>query len=65
MLPEGAKFWMVWNDQDRAPRKRHVTYQAALEEAQRLAQQNPAYRFYVLEGQSVVQMSALTVTTLK
>lgn len=43
------KFWVVWNPQDRNPMYKHGQYQAAKDEAKRLARLNPDQEFHVLE----------------
>lgn len=43
-------FWMVWNPENRAPRFKHETGQAALIEAERLAKENPGQEFVVLQA---------------
>lgn len=41
-------FWMVWNPQGRAPTVRHLSNNAAIAEAERLARQCPSQQFFVL-----------------
>ena len=41
-------FFLVWNPDAGPPQKRHALRESAVEEALRLARQNPGQRFYVL-----------------
>ena len=43
------KFWMVWNEGNRAPTVKHQSEQMARDEAERLAHCNPGSTFHVLE----------------
>jgi len=42
------KFWMVWNEGNRGPEKKHLNENSARNEAERLARLNPGQKFYVL-----------------
>lgn len=42
------KFWMVWDEENRLPRYKHTTENAARVEAERLATQNQGRTFHVL-----------------
>lgn len=44
------QFWMVWSPQGGTPSTKHLTEQAALTEARRLAEQNPTRQFFVLKA---------------
>ena len=48
MVEEG--FWMVWNPQRSAPRMKHFTRDSAINEAKRLARENPGEEFVVLQS---------------
>ena len=48
-----TEFWFVWSPSRRAPRKRHATAAAALEEATRLAALHPGLRFHVYKAYCV------------
>lgn len=44
-----ARFYLVWSPQGASPpRHRHVSHQAAREEAERLARANPGREFFVV-----------------
>lgn len=49
---EPVSFWFVWNKHGRTPKYRHDTYQSAVEEATRLAEQHRGAKFIVLEAVS-------------
>ena len=42
------QFWMVWNEWGQAPTVKHLSPEAAREEAARLARANPGQSFHVL-----------------
>lgn len=42
------KFWMVWNEGNRGPEKKHPTEYSARDEAERLARLNPKHKIHVL-----------------
>lgn len=44
-------FWMVWSPQGHAPTVKHLSEDAAVTEAMRLARTNPGREFYVLTAQ--------------
>lgn len=48
MAEEG--FWMVWNPQRNAPRVKHFNRDSAIDEAKRLARENPGEEFVVLQS---------------
>jgi len=48
-------FWMVWNPQGRAPTVRHETFDAAMNEARRLAKIAPGSQFFILQARHVAQ----------
>jgi hypothetical protein len=59
------KFWLVWNPKGRNPLHRHDSYDAALAESKRLAEQHADESFYVLVALSVSQrIQPVTVTEL-
>jgi hypothetical protein len=45
-------FYLVWNPFGHSPSFRHATYDSALKESRRLAQENPCATFYVLAAMS-------------
>lgn len=51
------RFWMVWNDSPfgRTPTFKHLTLEAAKQEAERLAKLNPGTRFWVLRAQGFMR----------
>lgn len=55
-------FWMVWNPTGNAPRVRHNTPDSAEAEATRLARENPANEFVVLEAKASFQVNTVTRT---
>lgn len=57
------KFWYVFSPQCGAPTYRHYSYVSAVDEAGRLASQNPEYLFYVLGAEAVVQAAKKYVVT--
>lgn len=48
MATEAKRFWVVWNENGRAPVVKHPTQDSAEREALRLARGNPGQRFHVL-----------------
>lgn len=44
------EFFMVWKDGGDVPRKRHETLASAQAEAERLANNHPGFKFYVLRA---------------
>ena len=44
------QFWVVWNPQRNPPMYKHMTEEAAIAEAERLARLNPDHTFIVLEA---------------
>lgn len=53
-------FWVVWNPQGRAPMVRHLSREAAAQEAKRLAMVSPGQEFIVLAG--LESYKAVTIT---
>lgn len=47
------KFYMVWKENDRSPRIKHISKILARNEAERLAESNPNDAFYVMEAISI------------
>lgn len=45
-----ATFWMVWNPEGRAPTYKHTAFDSAVQEAERLARENPGQVFVVLSS---------------
>ncbi len=45
-----GKFWFVWNPHGRNPSHMHATKDNAINEARRLATQNPGHDFIVLKS---------------
>lgn len=58
------EFWLVWNLKARNPRHQHSTKDSAIEEAKRLATQNPGQAFYVVHATSVARSNEVAVTAL-
>lgn len=44
------KFWMVWNNKRNLPARQHPSKTSAKNEAERLATENPAEVFIILES---------------
>lgn len=44
------RFWMVWNQNSRAPTYKHPSRASAETEAARLARENPGHHFLVLKA---------------
>ena len=65
MSDEAFKFWMVWREGSPTTRVRHALKGAAMQEAERLAKQNPCERFYVLKTIAAVVSSEPEVKHLK
>jgi hypothetical protein len=57
------KFWMVLGEG--VPLVRHVSEEAAVHEATRLARRCPGRQFFVLEAIRLIEKPDVTVTTLK
>lgn len=45
---QGARFWLVWNENGHAPTFKHASATSARTEAERLARLNPGATFHVL-----------------
>jgi hypothetical protein len=60
-----TKFWLVWSEVGGSPRYKHETFDAAKEEARRLAASNAGTKFYVLgaEGFALKQDPVTWVET--
>ena len=54
-MSETTKFWLVWNGSTGYTRHRHLTKDAAIKEAGRLATENTASTFFVLEAACIVR----------
>lgn len=56
-MKEAIKFWLIWNEKDRVPRKKHFSENDARIEAERLAVEHAPATFVVLEsiGEVVVK----------
>jgi hypothetical protein len=54
LVTEKVPFWIVWNPSGNGSHYRHDDPIAAEIEAERLAEQNPGQKFYVLEPTCVV-----------
>jgi hypothetical protein len=52
---------MVWREGGNPPMKQHDSFESALNEAQRLARNNPGCRFEVLERISSVRTADLVI----
>lgn len=55
-------FWLVWNEQGRAPTYKHVTHESAKAEAERLAALNHGHRFHVLQLMGSCEFNAVRWT---
>lgn len=55
-------FFLVWNPRTSQTRYRHETYQAAKDEAERLARLNNGESFYVLQAVSCSMKPVETIT---
>lgn len=58
------QFYLVWNLQRSVPTCQHWSHQTAMQEAERLARQNPGQRFYVVAATHFVERSDLRVVEL-
>jgi hypothetical protein len=54
-VSENTKFWLVWSDSTGYTRHRHLTKDAAIAEAGRLATGNTDSTFFVLEASCIVR----------
>lgn len=61
---EEYSFFMVYSPQGQPAKHRHGTYEAAFEEAKRLANLNQDKQFYVLQAIQKVEKVSVTVTAL-
>ena len=62
---QNPKFWLVWcPNGPYPPSYRHSTEASAVKEAERMAKEHPASRFYVLEAKSFCEQSTITWTVL-
>lgn len=52
--PKSKKFWMITGDGNQ-PKVRHANKKQAVDEAKRLAKNNPGVEFYVLEAVHVIE----------
>lgn len=52
-------FWFVWNPSNRPPSFKHTTASGAMDEAERLARENPGQTFIVLESVMAYRIDAL------
>jgi hypothetical protein len=51
----GTNFYFVWAPTRRRPRQRHQTRDAAIAEADRIAQLNPGVEFVVYEARAIAR----------
>lgn len=63
-MNENSTFWMVYGLHQRSPVHRHKTEDSAINEAKRLARQNPDVQFFVLEAIHNVVKRDVDVTPL-
>lgn len=49
-MDKTTEFYMVWREGGHRPRHKHVTLEAAQNEAQRVAERHPGYHTYVLKA---------------
>ena len=54
-MSDNTKFWLVWNGNTGYTRRRHLTKEAAITEAGRLAGENTGSTFFVLEALCIVR----------
>jgi hypothetical protein len=54
-VSDNTKFWLVWNGSTGYTRHRHLTKDAAIAEAGRLAASNTDSTFFVLEASCIVR----------
>lgn len=55
-----GEVYMIWCRKGRAPRKKHLTEESAVTEAQRLAVLHPGKKFYVLKALAKYQVEKET-----
>ena len=53
MTEELEMFWIVWSPDGSNPAYRHIAYDQAVAEAERLASKYPGSEFYVMAAQSM------------
>lgn len=58
-IPKPTPFWLVWNENGRAPCYKHETSGSASREAERLAAANPGQTFVVLAPMLSVRSNVL------
>lgn len=59
-----SMFWMVYGMRQGAPTVRHKTRESAIEEASRLARNNPGIEFFVMEAIKKVVKRDVDITHL-
>lgn len=60
-----TKFWLVWNGSTGYTHHRHLTEEAAIKEAGRLAGENTGCTFYVLQGVCIVRPASPPIEVIK
>lgn len=58
-------FYVVWNPTHGNPRYRHMRFDAAKTEAERLAKNHPTQEFYVLKAMSLSKKIEITTERLQ
>lgn len=58
-------FFMVWNPNGRPPMYRHMTRNAAITEAERLARENTGAQFFVLQAIEMRMVDGMQRVTLE
>ncbi len=61
----GQQFWMIYGIGQRAPEMRHDSHQSAIEEAKRLARNNPGKTFVVLEAVNAITKREFDTVTFR
>lgn len=63
MSKKSRQFWVVWNDRQYPPTRKHWTLEEAQDEAERLARNNPGEWFYILKASEYRMAEKPPVTT--